>query len=270
MPSLIRNIKSTCQARLLFGILCLLPTSVFSACWEIATPENIIVATNLWQVKNSHNDQATLMGKSAGENRVVPVEMISSLRKTNNIQSGWLSGNRNAVELEIHLIDNKKISLVSEMNLYYVIDNKRYTVAIQEIISAKRCAEDFTIANSPTENSKQTPSSPVLVMKNGDILYGEIIDDQLGWKTAYAVIAYQPTELRMIRTDCETPSTGRLETTAGDVINGSFISDDTIRFQLTTGQVIDIPLEQIKMIDFTNRQATDHMSNETCTQQERL
>ena len=251
------------HAILAAALLCLLPFTAFSACWEIAMSDQTVTATDLWQIRNRVSGEATLLGDTGGERRAISIERVKAFTVGDGPESSGLSGNRSAVEIEIQLIDDQTVALVSEMTLYYIVDDKRHAVRLGDVVSVNRCADESTAVPPPPEATKSKPSAPMLVMKNGDILYGEVAADQLLWQTSYASVGFKPAEIRVITAGCEAPSTGILETLAGDQLYGSFV-DTSISFHLTTGQSMDIPTDQVEMIDFAGTQAADRMTIKRC------
>jgi hypothetical protein len=88
-------------------------------------------------------------------------------------------------------------------------------------------------------------------MKNGDRLYGKIVDHQLGWQTSYASVEFKPDQLKLIVAGCEASANGVLETLAGDQLNGYF-GDSSISFHLNTGTiVIDTSRQRIQPVKNT-------------------
>jgi len=244
-------------------LLGLLPFTASPACWDIAMPGKTVTATDVWQIRNRVSGDAVLLGKSGGERHAVALERVRSFTVAEDTQSGWISGHRDAVELEIRLVDGRTTTLVSELNLYYRIENQRHAVPLGGVLAVHRCDDPSAAVPSPPEVIDPQPASPFLVMKNGDRLYGNVAGDQLGWQTAYASVGFKPAQLKLIKAGCEAPSSGTLETLAGDLLNGSFI-DPSLLFHLTTGQSMDIPTRQIRVIDFTGMQAADPRIAEAC------
>ncbi len=248
---------------LIVVLLCLLPFTASSACWEIEMSDETVTATDLWQIRNRVSGEATLQGQVGDERRAISIERVKAFFVVDETDSSWLSGSRNAVEIELRLIDDQSITLVTEMTLYYLVDDKRRAVRIGDVVAVNRCTDKSTAVPPLPEAADPKPSAPILVMQNGDVLYGEIAGDQLRWQTSYASVGFKPAEIKVIRAGCETPSTGMLETMAGDRLNGGFI-DRSISFHLTTGQIMDIPTDQIKMIDFIGTQAADRITIKEC------
>jgi len=251
-------------AILIAGWLCLLPLAASAACWNIMTSSETMTATDLWQIRNHTNGSATLQGTAGNEPLAISVDRIRSFRVTDTAGSGWLSGNRHAATLHIQLIDGQTMTLVSEMGLYYIPgkEKKRRTLPLEDVVSVNRCTDESSL---PDESSVPPPvaqvpgpkpSTPVLIMKNGDILHGEVTADRLVWQTSYASVGFKPDEIKAIDTGCEDASAGVLETLAGDRLNGAF-GDTSVSFHLTTGQVIDVPTDQVELIDFIGAPADE-------------
>jgi|GEM_PF-3986039 len=245
-------------AAMILGLLYLLPSTASAACWNIVTPGETVSATDLWQIRNHTTGSSTLQGTSGNESLGISVDRVQSFSVTGKAGSGWLSGNRHAATLHIQLIDGRTVTLVSEMGLYYIPGNekKRQTLPLKDIVSVNRCTDESSLpdessmAPAAVQAAGPKPSAPVLIMKNGDILYGEVAANQLLWQTSYASVGFKPGEIKAIKSGCGDASAGVLETLAGDRLNGSF-GDTSVSFHLTTGQVIDIPTDQVELIDFT-------------------
>ena len=253
-------------------LLCLLPVVTYSACWEIELSGDSVTTTDFWQIRNRISGESALFGQAGDERHAVSVERVESLTIVEGTESGWLSGDRNAVAIEIRLIDDQTIALVSDMNLYYLVDDKRHAVRLADVVSVNRCTDDSAAALPVTpvaaaplalEDASPKQTSPFLVTKSGDMLYGEVAGDQLRWQTSYASVEFEPDQLKLIVASCEAPANGVLETLAGDQLNGHF-GGSSVSFRLTTGQPIEIPTEQIKLIDFIGTQAADRMATEGC------
>lgn len=259
----IRCRESCRHANLLAVLLCLLPFATHSACWEIVLTDKTITATDVWQIRDRVTGDSVLLGVTGDGRHAVSLDQIRSITPGEGGEASWLSGSRIAVEMQIRLIDGQTIVLVSEMNLYYLADNKRHAVPLGDVVSVNRCDDESTGVSAPPEIVDSQRPSPFLIMKNGDRLYGEVVGHQLGWQTSYASVEFKPAEIKVIRAGCEAPSTGMLETLAGDQLDGSFI-DISISFHLTTGQIMDIPTDQIKMIDFVGTQAADRITIKEC------
>ena len=135
------------------AMVCSLPVTASSACWKIIMPGNTVTATDLWQIRNRVIGESALLGETGDERRAILTERVKSLTVVEGIQSGWLSGNRNAVEIEIELIDDQTIALVSEMNLYYLADDKRHTMRLGDVVSVNQCTDDSTAVRAPRRQS---------------------------------------------------------------------------------------------------------------------
>lgn len=255
---------------MLAAILLCFPLPGLAGCWDIArTSGETVVTSDIWQIRNSISGESALLGETGDEHHAVSLERVNSLTMVEGTESGWLSADRNAVAIEIRLVDDETIALVSDMNLYYLVGDKRHAVRLADVVSVNRCTDDSAAAPPVTavlpalEAASPEQTAPVLVMKNGDILYGDVAADQLRWQTSYASVEFEPDQLKLIVASCEASANGVLETLAGDQLNGHF-GDSSVSFHLTTGQPIEIPTEQIKLIDFIGTQAADRMATEGC------
>ncbi len=257
----------------LAAILLCFPLPGLAGCWDIArTSGETVVTSDIWQIRNSISGESALLGETGDERHAVSLERVNSLTMVEGTESGRLSADRNAVAIEIRLVDDQTIALVSDMNLYYLVGDKRHAVRLADVVSVNRCTDDSAAAPPVTpvaavlpalEAASPEQTTPVLVMKNGDILYGDVAADQLRWQTSYASVEFEPDQLKLIVAGCEASANGVLETVAGDQLNGHF-GDSSVSFHLTTGQPIEIPTEQIKLIDFIGTQAADRMATEGC------
>jgi hypothetical protein len=254
----------------LAAILFCFPLPGLAGCWEIArTSGETVVTSDIWQIRNRISGENALVGETGDERQAVSLARVNSLTMVESTESGWLSGDGNAVAIEIRLTDDQTIALVSDMNLYYLVDDKRHAVKLADVVSVNRCTDDAAAALPVTavppalEAASLEQTTSVLVMKNGDMLYGEVAADQLRWQTSYASIEFEPDQLKSIVASCEASDNGVLETLAGDQLNGHF-GDSSVSFRLTTGQPIEIPTEQIELIDFIGTQAADRMATEGC------
>lgn len=246
------------------ALIYLLPSSAVCACWKIEADGATIVAADIWQVRNRVSGEATLLGHTGEQRHAVSVEKIESLTVAREEKPGWLSGKHGAVEMAVRLIDGQTIAMMSEMNLYYVSEKgKRQDIPLRDVTSVQRCAGPPPAASPIGEAKGPGESLPGLTMKNGDILVGEVSDDQLLWQTSYAIIEFRPADLRVLRMGCKTPPTGTLETLAGDLLKGQ-LADKGVSFRLTTGQAIEIPTEQIEMIDFVGMNVAAGANTDQC------
>ena len=257
----------------LAAILLCFPLPGLAGCWEIArTSGETVVTSDIWQIKNRISGENALVGETGDGRRAVSLERVNSLTMVEGTEAGWLSADGNAVAIEIRLSDDQTIALVSDMNLYYLVDDKRHAVRLADVVSVNRCTDDSAAALPVTpvaavppalEAASPIQTAPVLVMKDGDVLYGEVAAEQLRWQMSYASVEFEPDQLKLIVVGCEASANGVLETLAGDQLSGHF-GDSGVSFRLTTGQPIEIPTEQIKLIDFIGTQAADRMATEGC------
>jgi hypothetical protein len=244
-------------------LLCF-PLPGLAGCWEIArTSGETVVTSEIWQIRNRISGENALVGETGDERHAVSLERVNSLTMVAGAESGWLSGDGDAVAIEIRLTDDQTIALVSDMNLYYLVGDKRHVVRLADVDSVNRCTDDSAAVPPALEAASPEQTAPVLVMKNGDILYGEVAADQLRWQTSYASVEFEPDQLKLIVVGCKASANGVLETLAGDQLNGHF-GGSSVSFHLTTGQPIEIPTEQIELIDFIGTQAADRMAVKGC------
>ncbi len=255
--------ESSRQAILVILLLSSLPFTASSACWNIELSGATVNVSDLWQIRNRISGEAVLLGESSGRSLTIPLERVDSLKVRSDETTGWLSGRRKAVDMEILLIDNQTITLVTEMNLYYQVGESRHAVRPEDIVSISRCVDDHAIDLSEPETTVTKQLSPILVMKNGDRLYGEIVSTEFYWQTSFAKIAFSPAEAKFINIDCDISTAGKLETRAGDLLKGSF-ANSSLLLHLTTGQILDVPTDQIRMIDFIGTQLSGQTARETC------
>ena len=256
-------------------LLCALPLAGHTACWTIETTgEESISTSDLWQIRNRITETSELIGEVDGSKTSVSLADVAEF----NINQ---PGHRGNFDLHVRLLDEQAFTLRSDMDLYYLIEEekkKKRPIRLADISTVNRCPDDARTGSSmipavagttalATESASQASEiSAVLVMTSGDILNGDLMDDEIIWQTSYGEITFRPEDIKLIVVQCEPDQTGLLETFSGDRLSGA-MDDQPITLRLSTGQHLSVPTKLIKFIDRSqiragNGEIVAHCNNE--------
>jgi hypothetical protein len=164
------------------------------------------------------------------------------------------------------------------MDLYYLIEEekkKKRVIRLADISAVNRCSDEAvtdssvipnvigTAALETTSSSQASQVRAVLVTTSGDVLNGDLTDNQIMWQTNYGEITFRPEDIKLIVLQCGPDQTGLLETFSGDRLRGA-IGDQPVAVRLSTGQTLSVPAKQIKFMDRSadNQEIAVHCNNE--------
>ena len=255
--SMARALKSAGLGRFVFVLLCASPLTGHTDCWTINTISGESISTSdLWQIRSRITGTSELIGAVNGLKTSVSLADVAELTINQ-------PGERSEFDLHIRLLNAQTFILRSDMDLYYLIEDekkKKRPIRLADISAVNRCPDDAdtnstvipaaagaaTLAPAPSFNLPEI--NAVVVTTSGDILNGELTDDEILWQTSYGEITFRPEFIKLIIGQCGPDQTGLLETFSGDRLSGT-MADQPISMRLSTGQTLSVPTKQIKYID---------------------
>ena len=123
----------------LAAILLCFPLPGLAGCWDIArTSGETVVTSDIWQIRNSISGESALLGETGDERHAVSLERVNSLTMVEGTESGRLSADRNAVAIEIRLVDDQFVDMDSNS----VVHRERRLGRISDHAHAAELAPD--------------------------------------------------------------------------------------------------------------------------------
>lgn len=241
-----------------FVSLWFIPAQVSADCWKIIDKDGSVIQTkNIWNLHDRLSGKSALLGEFKGEELAIPVDEIQSFTVKSS-DKGWfgLVGSEDAI-IKVKFQDGSQASYKSDMNLFYLSDEKQKEIPIFGVRSVERCIEkhkqkqrrdEAKTQDAEPGSQMQTVSEPLtIVLNNGDILHGKLVSEVIQWKTVYATLDVPVLHIRLLRV--ESKSGGQLELLSGDRMSGS-LQNTSLKIKLIIGQVVDLDREMIKTVSY--------------------
>ena len=237
-------------------LVCVGPLVGHADCWTIETTSGKTIPTSdLWQIRSRITEKSELVGEVNGSKTSVDLTDVAELTIDQ-------PGHRGKFDLHIRMLDESTLNLSSDMDLYYLTDEKKkkkHPIQLADISSVNRCLDEadsdslivpaVPAAALATTSSLQIPETGfVLVTTGGDVLNGKLTDDEIIWITSYGEVTFRPEDIKLIVFHCGLDQKGLLETFSGDRISGTVVNKKSVAVRLSTGQTLSIPAEQLKYI----------------------
>lgn len=148
----------------------------------------------------------------------------------------------------------KRIVLPQSSKLQTVVIKNPVTAAFLKFEIKSNYGADYAVLEEIAAFGAQVRSAPVfrgtakydvMELKNGDLLTGTMLNDQIGIQTAYARLAFRKDQIASLLLEGDIANIEQIIVINGDVFSG-FVLEKTIRFRLSTGSEIEVRREKIK------------------------
>lgn len=246
-------------SRSLVGVVCLLLSwQSVADCWEIMdTDGHLRTARDIWQIKSRFDEHSTLMGKIDSKDERVLIENIQSMQFIHN-DGGWLG--RKSTGISITFLDGGSADFDSSLNLFLLTGEKPEQAALESLNTITRCGpvspateqsagENTGIVDTVLVPATDLPSTVRIYLKNGDILDGIFVTDEVVWKTEYALFSVARQQIKSMSRLEDSESIWIMRLKIGSKVTGTWV-DDSIRVDLAFGDTISVDGTLIKQIDF--------------------
>jgi hypothetical protein len=249
-------------SRSLVGVVCLLLSwQSVADCWEITDTEgHLRTARDIWQIKSRFDEHSTLMGKVEGKEERVLDEKIQSMQFTHG-NGGWLGRlGGNDTEISITFLDGRSANFESSLNLFLLTGEKPEQAALDSLNTITRCGpvspateqsagENTGIVETVLVPTADLPSTVRIYLKNGDILDGIFLNEEVIWKTEYALFSAARRHIKSMSWVEDSEKTWTMRLKIGSKVTGTWV-DASIRIDLAFGDTISVDSTLIKQIDF--------------------
>ena len=150
----------------------------------------------------------------------------------------------------------KKIALPQSPKLQTVVIKNPVTATFLKFEINSNYGADYAVLEEIAAFGTQSYSTPlfrgtakhdVMELKNGDLLTGTMLNDQVGIQTAYARLAFRKDQIASLLLEGNIANIEHIVVINGDVFSG-FVLEKNIRFRLSTGSEIEIRREKIKRL----------------------
>jgi hypothetical protein len=253
----IRAMQSAGIFRVALLLLCASPLVGHTDCWMIETTSGKTISSDdIWQIRNRITSKNELIGEVDGSKTSINLADVAEITVKQ-------PGHRGKYDLHIRLLDEHTFMLRSDMDLYYFIEEKnkkKRLIQLADISSVNRCldapgSDSSVIPAVPAAAAAQvSKSGAVLATISGDILNGEITDDEFLWQTDYGEATFKLEDIKLIVLQCGSAQTGLLETISGNRMRGT-MANQAIAVRLSSGQTLSVPASQIKYINRSGTRA---------------
>ena len=237
-----------------------------AACWEITDSEgHISEARDIWQLKSRFDEQSTLMVTTDGSDERILVEDIQSLDIRKKEEGGWFRNwGQNEAEINITFRDGHTDSFHSTLNLFVLAGEEPHQVTFNSIASITRCKSVIASPGQPSlqhkdpsgiveysiAKSDNLPSTVRVYMRNGDILDGIFLAEEVIWKTDYALLSMGQGQIKSIKFLDDPENNWMIILKIGSKVTGAWI-DKSIEVDLFFGNTITIDSKLIREIIFS-------------------
>ncbi len=150
----------------------------------------------------------------------------------------------------------KRITLLQSPKLQTVVIKNPVTALFLKFEITSNYGGDYAVLEEIAAFGTQSRSAPmfrgtakhdVMELKNGDLLTGTMLNDQVGIQTAYARLAFRKDQIASLLLEGDIANIEHIIVINGDVFSG-FVLEKTIRFKLPTGSEIEVRREKIKRL----------------------
>jgi len=217
--------------------------AAYPDCWEVTSRTgNINIASEIWQHKDGDKNMIECFVNDAYTK--LDLKNVSSITLDKSDQTQKVAG-------EIILTSGTrgafKINYMNSLNL--ISQFGKSSIQFHDIKSISRCG---IRSGPPGQPHVATPTHDLVIMKNGDILSGQIITRTFNLKSSYADLDIGAPTIEIIDLEGGGQNVDVVQLRSGDRISG-VLTNDVIQMRLPIGSEVTLQKDKIKTITFKQK-----------------